>query len=67
MRFQHKINTITLISCKRQIKIMDPMPIQIFGGSFHLFSQHKLKLIQFKIICNFHHMIGQKQKSMIVT
>lgn len=46
---------------------MDPMPIQIFGGSFHLFSQHKLKLIQFKIICNFHHMIGQKQKSMIVT
>lgn len=42
------------------------MFIQMLGGLFHLFSQYKLKLIQFKIICHFHQMTENTNKNLLL-
>lgn len=40
--------------------------IEVFGVLFHFFSQHKLKLIQFKIIHHFHHMTEDTNKNLLL-
>lgn len=45
---------------------MNAMFIQMLGGLFHLFSQYKLKLIQFKIICHFHQMTENTNKNLLL-